>query len=130
MQWIAWPLIFALLSAGNNIAARIAMMAITTSSSISVKARPVFEWNFIAIGEYGLLLEPVKLRSARDGIGHIVMKITDAIADNDRGRRNGTPTYRRPERRSGFQVKTSDIPRPRQNNVRAGPLDVQRQSRH
>ena len=41
MHWMPWALIFAPLNAGNNIAARIAMIAITTSSSISVK--PGFE---------------------------------------------------------------------------------------
>jgi len=35
-QLICWALAFALPKAGNNIAARIAMMAITTSSSINV----------------------------------------------------------------------------------------------
>jgi hypothetical protein len=37
-QWILSPFCFALESAGNSIAARMAMMAITTNSSIKVKA--------------------------------------------------------------------------------------------
>src|SRR5258708_32893407 len=47
MHEIAWALIFALLNAGNNNEARIAMMAITTRSSISVKARRVFDGDLI-----------------------------------------------------------------------------------
>ena len=47
MHWIAWALTFALLNAGNNIAVRIAIMAITTRSSMSVNAwrgfRPEFD---------------------------------------------------------------------------------------
>jgi hypothetical protein len=38
IQAIAFALSFALLNAGSNMAARIAIIAITTSSSISVKA--------------------------------------------------------------------------------------------
>src|SRR4051812_4650792 len=37
MHWIPWAFILALLNAGKSIAARIAMIAITTSSSIKVK---------------------------------------------------------------------------------------------
>ena len=37
-QLVACALAFARVNAGNNIAARIAMMAMTTSSSMSVKA--------------------------------------------------------------------------------------------
>src|ERR1035441_1420743 len=42
-HWIRWALALALARAGNSKAARIPMMAITTSNSISVKAnaRPV-----------------------------------------------------------------------------------------
>ena len=40
MQAIAWAFCLALLKAGNSIAARMAMMAITTSNSIKVKALP------------------------------------------------------------------------------------------
>src|SRR5882724_1647054 len=47
MHEIAWALIFALLSAGSNNEARIAMMAITTRSSISVKAWRVFDGDLI-----------------------------------------------------------------------------------
>src|ERR1700690_149460 len=36
MHWARWALSLALVSAGNNKAARIAMMAMTTSSSIKV----------------------------------------------------------------------------------------------
>ena len=39
---IAWALALALLNAGKSIAARIAMMAMTTSNSMSVKALPFF----------------------------------------------------------------------------------------
>jgi len=39
MQFVFLPASFALASAGSNIAARIAMMAITTNSSINVKPR-------------------------------------------------------------------------------------------
>ena len=39
MQLIAQAFCFALLKAGNNIAARIAIMAMTTSNSINVKPR-------------------------------------------------------------------------------------------
>jgi hypothetical protein len=39
MQLICSALVFARAKAGNNSAARMAMMAMTTSSSISVKAR-------------------------------------------------------------------------------------------
>ena len=86
----------------------------------------VFGWNFIAIRDHDLLLKPVRLRSARDGIGHNVFPITHAIADDNRVWRNRIPSGCT-ERRSGFQIKTSDIPRPRQNNVRASLLDIQRQ---
>ena len=37
-QWTVFALAFALDNAGNSIAARIAMMAMTTSNSIKVKA--------------------------------------------------------------------------------------------
>jgi hypothetical protein len=40
MHCVAWALCLAFASAGNSIAAKIAMMAITTNSSIKVK--PVF----------------------------------------------------------------------------------------
>src|ERR1017187_2131572 len=39
MHWMPWALSLPLLSAGSSRAARMAMMAITTSSSISVKPR-------------------------------------------------------------------------------------------
>src|SRR6478736_7438424 len=39
MHWVRKAFAFALDNAGNNIAARMAMMAITTNSSIRVKAR-------------------------------------------------------------------------------------------
>src|SRR5438552_1231427 len=38
LQLVLWPFAFAAESAGNNIAARIAMMAITTSNSSKVNA--------------------------------------------------------------------------------------------
>jgi len=41
MQEMLWAFFLARLKAGSNSAARIAMMAITTNSSISVKARPI-----------------------------------------------------------------------------------------
>jgi len=40
-QVVAWALAFALANAGNSIAAKMAMMAMTTSSSIKVKACPL-----------------------------------------------------------------------------------------
>src|SRR6185312_9467293 len=42
MHDIRWALVLAIVSAGSNNAAKIAMMAITTSNSISVNARFVF----------------------------------------------------------------------------------------
>jgi hypothetical protein len=39
MQEVCLALVFALLKAGNNMAANMAMMAITTNNSISVKPR-------------------------------------------------------------------------------------------
>src|SRR5262245_47919257 len=39
MHWILWALILAPLSAGSSIAAKIAIIAMTTSSSMSVKPR-------------------------------------------------------------------------------------------
>src|SRR5437016_2248136 len=42
MHMIPWAFIFALDNAGSNMAARMAIMAMTTSSSISVKARTRF----------------------------------------------------------------------------------------
>jgi hypothetical protein len=37
MHWIPWAWTFALAKAGNNIAAKMAIMAITTNNSINVK---------------------------------------------------------------------------------------------
>src|SRR5438105_13863370 len=95
-----------------------------TSSSISVKPWRVCLCNFIPIGQYDSLLrepEPVKLLEARDGIGHDVLPI-----DDDGIRRNRIPSGRT-QRRSGFQLKTRGIRGPRQDNVRASPLDIQGQ---
>jgi hypothetical protein len=39
MHWILWALHFALVNAGKSMAARMAIMAITTNNSMSVKAR-------------------------------------------------------------------------------------------
>ena len=39
-QLVAWALLLALDNAGSSIAARMAMIAMTTSNSISVNARP------------------------------------------------------------------------------------------
>src|SRR5258707_14523425 len=114
MQWVAWPLHFALPRAGNNIAARIAMMAITTSSSISVKARRVLDSDFISVNDYDSLLpepEPVKLLGAGDGIGHGVLPI-----DDDGIRRNRTPSRRGKVSRR-FQLKARGVGGPRQNHV-------------
>src|SRR6266404_4610981 len=121
MQWIDWALVFALLRAGNNIAARIAMMAITTRSSISVKAWRAFDWDFISVRDYdSLWREPqtVKLPGPCDSISDDVLPI-----DDDRVRRNRIPNGRT-ERRSGFQLKISEIRRPRQNHVRVNSLDI------
>src|SRR5437667_433773 len=41
-QAMAWALVLALLNAGNNIAAKMAMMAITTSSSMRVNPKRKF----------------------------------------------------------------------------------------
>lgn len=41
MHIMPWPLDFALPNAGNNMPANIAMIAITTSSSINVNAKQV-----------------------------------------------------------------------------------------
>jgi len=52
LQLISFARIFALLSAGNSNAAKMAMMAITTKSSISVNAREtgrIFVDNDIAL---------------------------------------------------------------------------------
>jgi hypothetical protein len=46
MQDVCFALDFALLSAGNNIAARIAMIAITTNNSISVKPPELLPQHF------------------------------------------------------------------------------------
>src|SRR2546429_8628809 len=48
-HWIACPFILALASAGKSRPARIAMMAMTTSSSISVKARRFERQDFITL---------------------------------------------------------------------------------
>jgi hypothetical protein len=49
MQFILWPFSFALASAGNNIAARIAIIAITTSNSINVKPLLPRRFNLVDI---------------------------------------------------------------------------------
>jgi hypothetical protein len=63
----------ALANAGNNIAARMAMMAMTTSNSINVKADRVFRQAARAIGGFILLSSPPPqrgLRSLKDaGLG-------------------------------------------------------------
>src|SRR6266496_6451936 len=56
---------FALDSAGNNIAARMAMMAMTTSNSMSVKPRRVFIGD--AISEAGTRAMAIFFRAVRDG---------------------------------------------------------------
>ena len=79
MQKAAWALILALLRAGNKSAARIAMMAITTRSSISVKSWRDFDRNFTWQRCDLLLreLEPVKLLGAGDRIGYDILPIDD-----------------------------------------------------
>jgi hypothetical protein len=49
---IRWALSFARLSAGSNIAARIAMIAMTTSNSINVKAHDVERDDLIQPSRY------------------------------------------------------------------------------
>src|SRR5258706_10034924 len=46
-HWVLFPAALALLNAGNNMAAKMAMMAMTTRSSISVNARA--RWYGIAL---------------------------------------------------------------------------------
>src|SRR6266404_3168868 len=102
-----WALIFALLRAGSSSAARMAMMAITTRSSISEKARRVVDWNFISVNDYDSSLlwepQPVKLLGVRDRIGGDVLPI-----DDDGVRRNRIPN-RRGKVSGGFQLKTRGI---------------------
>src|SRR5258708_39022220 len=101
---MAWALIFALLRAGSSSAARMAMMAITTSSPIGVNAWRVFSLDFISVSNYDSLLrepQPVELLSAGDGIRHSVLPI-----DDDRVRRNRIPN-RRGKVSGGFQLKTT-----------------------
>lgn len=86
---MAWALTFAAVNAGNNIAARMAIMAITTKSSISVKPRrvidreeirsePVLPVNLMLFSRISdLLLEPIKLAGINDGIGHDILSTDD-----------------------------------------------------
>src|ERR1700690_529985 len=133
MHCIAWARTFALLRAGNNSAARMAMMAITTRSSISVKPWRAFDWNlirpkppalaqlnwFASIDDFKLLLEPVELLGTGDGIGHDVLPV-----DYYRRRRIGEPTCRRTEIIGGCQIESWRVGRPRQNSIGAVPLDL------
>ena len=90
MHRMAWALTLAAVSAGNNIAARMAMMAITTRSSISVKPRRCYGTGIrsgqsrlgriplsYSSGISDLLLEPVKLTGISDGIGHDILAVDD-----------------------------------------------------
>src|SRR5579859_6646697 len=125
MHPIACALTFAAFSAGNNMAARMAMMAITTRSSISVKpgrradrdlirSKPASRLQlgeFVSINE--LLLEPEILLGPGDGIGHGVL-----AGDKDGRRQIRAPDRRRTEARTGCQMKCREIRNPGQDHIR------------
>src|ERR1051325_5527053 len=64
-HWVVLALALAFASAGNNIAARIAMMAMTTNNSINVKAArlPAPADLFISIFNFGVIPATIVLMS-------------------------------------------------------------------
>jgi protein-S-isoprenylcysteine O-methyltransferase Ste14 len=65
MHWMPWALVLALLNAGNSIAARMAMMAMTTNSSIKVNA-------------------PARRRVVRDGVFVCIMFLPGLLVSHHR----------------------------------------------
>src|SRR5436190_5321258 len=103
-----------------------AMMAMTTRSSISVKPFSDFDWHFIPLTDQEPSLcepEPVKLLARRDWIGHAILTVNYAGP-----RRNRIPGCRWPKISRGFQGKTRNIRLPGQQNVLTKLFNVQRQA--
>src|SRR5690348_3535597 len=100
MQFILWPFSFAFASAGNNIAARIAMIAITTSNSINVKPLRQGRCNRMDIvvafctDRYGLNLAKQLHESVP------ISRLFPYCAPSVSGTRNFYQNYRLPERMS------------------------------
>src|SRR5688500_1532257 len=92
MQWMPWALVLALARAGRSMPARIAMMAMTTSSSISVNAptRVVRLILRLVIKLFGLsklyrlasMLSILRIR----GCGTSVRSLAQFLEDGGRGR--------------------------------------------
>ena len=88
MHSSAWALAFAEANTGNNIPARMAMMAITTRSSISVKAWRVVDCDLIRpklispenefLGLHKRLIAGAgNMLVVGDGIGHNILAVDD-----------------------------------------------------
>lgn len=116
MQPAASALTLAALNTGKSIAARMAIIAITTRSSIRVKPWGVLDDTTLCFRPAEglkivfslrinyLVLEPEKLLVPGNGIGHHVLAV-----DNGGSREICGPRHRRIQVGGGFQIKARDI---------------------